>query len=197
MAWYYLKDGKPIGPISSEELKALAKSGAVTRGTEIRNEHTAKWYTADKVRGLWEADAAQVSEEKDEKQEEPSPLTSSISSEVPQFVPSSEVKTQASLGWFYLSKIGEVGPFSPERLQYLVTIKQVFRSTPVRFEGTSSYVNAEQILGIEWKNPLDSGLNGFLEKFFSDSFRWYPCYFLLLGSMLAIPVCSGSRYWYC
>ena len=48
--WYYFKDNKKVGPVSSTELKNLVESGVITRDTVI--ETNGKQAPAEKVQGL-------------------------------------------------------------------------------------------------------------------------------------------------
>ena len=52
--WFYNKNGKDVGPLSSKELLEKVKSGAVTESTLVRKD-TAKWVNAAAVGGLFDA----------------------------------------------------------------------------------------------------------------------------------------------
>ena len=51
--WYYVLDGKQIGPVSFEELKSTASSGQIALGDLVWQEGTADWVPARSVPGLF------------------------------------------------------------------------------------------------------------------------------------------------
>ena len=52
-AWYYVLDGKQVGPITFEDLKAVAASGELTPDDLVWQEGTADWVDAKTVPGLF------------------------------------------------------------------------------------------------------------------------------------------------
>ena len=51
--WYVRKNGKEHGPVSSAELKRLARSGKISPGDQVRPEDRETWSTANAVKGLF------------------------------------------------------------------------------------------------------------------------------------------------
>src|SRR5262245_20635555 len=55
--WYYWADGKPIGPISSDRLLALARAGQIQPETPVQTDLTGKPVAARMVSGLFKTSA--------------------------------------------------------------------------------------------------------------------------------------------
>ena len=53
--WYYAKDNRQLGPVSSTELKQLAESEELVAGDLVWREGMVEWIAADKVKGLFDA----------------------------------------------------------------------------------------------------------------------------------------------
>jgi hypothetical protein len=52
--WFYSPDNRQrIGPVTSEDLRALALAGTIDRGCMVRPESGGKWVSAGKVKGLF------------------------------------------------------------------------------------------------------------------------------------------------
>ena len=52
MNWYFRKDGIEKGPITSQQLRALARKGVITAEDQVRREDLAEWLLATSVKGL-------------------------------------------------------------------------------------------------------------------------------------------------
>ena len=50
--WYYQIMGQEFGPVSSDQLKALASNRTIAEDSQIRKSDTTNWVTADRVKGL-------------------------------------------------------------------------------------------------------------------------------------------------
>lgn len=62
--WFYAKDNRQLGPVSSSELKRLAESGQLTADDLVWREGLAEWMPADKVKGLFDAPVQEPSQVK-------------------------------------------------------------------------------------------------------------------------------------
>ena len=90
--WYYFKDNKKIGPISSTDLKKLVESGVITRETVI--ESNGKQAPAEKVQGLKFPENHVLPIEEFEKEFSEQPATPIV----PEIVPSASFPT-SNLGF--------------------------------------------------------------------------------------------------
>ncbi len=52
--WFYRIMGEQLGPVSSSELKRLARSGTIDPDTHLRNGNEGEWVLAGRVKGLFE-----------------------------------------------------------------------------------------------------------------------------------------------
>jgi tetratricopeptide (TPR) repeat protein len=57
-SWFYLKDGRQLGPVSGAALKVLAESGQIRPDFKIWREGLPEWVEARRVRGLFPEAAA-------------------------------------------------------------------------------------------------------------------------------------------
>ena len=53
VSWHYQVMGETIGPLTSKQVRELAKNGTITRDTLLRNREEGKWVLADRVKGLF------------------------------------------------------------------------------------------------------------------------------------------------
>lgn len=51
--FYVQQNGKELGPLSADQLKAASKKGRISKETLIRKSESEKWYPAHKVKGLF------------------------------------------------------------------------------------------------------------------------------------------------
>jgi hypothetical protein len=65
--WYYMVDGEEKGPVSSSDLKKLAKEGELGPGDQLQKEGDEEWTTAKNIKGLFtskeDADSNHISVE--------------------------------------------------------------------------------------------------------------------------------------
>ena len=59
--WYYHKEGKMVGPLSSEKLRHLAETGEITDSTKIQKGEFGRVIFASKMRGLLEGQSPKIS----------------------------------------------------------------------------------------------------------------------------------------
>jgi hypothetical protein len=57
-AWYYLHEGRQVGPISLSELTKLAENGVIQNWTQVWSPGMEEWCTAGEVEGLFPAPQA-------------------------------------------------------------------------------------------------------------------------------------------
>ena len=58
--WYYARENKQMGPVSSLELKRLATAGELRPGDLVWREGMTEWSLASNVRGLFDGEAKAV-----------------------------------------------------------------------------------------------------------------------------------------
>ena len=54
---WYLRSGSTVtGPLSTDQLKAMGKSGRVTEGMEVSKDASGPWHRASGVNGIYKSD---------------------------------------------------------------------------------------------------------------------------------------------
>lgn len=52
--WYYVREGKEIGPVTSGDLRRIAAAGALAPEDPVRREDRTKWIPAREIKGLFD-----------------------------------------------------------------------------------------------------------------------------------------------
>ena len=58
--WICLINGKEIGPLSSDELRSLAKNGPLSQTDKIRRSDSVTWNNASRIKGLFDGDPKSI-----------------------------------------------------------------------------------------------------------------------------------------
>ncbi|MCA9016751.1 MAG: DUF4339 domain-containing protein, partial [Planctomycetaceae bacterium] len=124
-SWYYKQADETCGPISFEELFAMAHQGKLTPQTEIRNGEAGNWFPAEEIGGLFDADSDTATSDEMPSLDEFSIVDSSFGMESVENLPSLEgfsiVEEEEKLSTELESQLPRFATLEAVRSKYLKT----------------------------------------------------------------------------
>ena len=118
--WYLIKDGKKVGPLSSQQLKSLAANGTLNPSDLVWKEGLSAVVVAEKVKGLFES------------KENPEPKESSVQPN----------RIAQGIYWYYVSDSKQIGPVPTEEMLDLIKTKRLQAKDLVWNESLTDWVTA-------------------------------------------------------
>ncbi|QDT45625.1 hypothetical protein Pan241w_57510 [Gimesia alba] len=173
-SWYYKQADETCGPISFEDLFAMAHQGKLTPQTEIRNGETGNWFPADDIGGLFDADSEHVASDEtpsldefsivdssfgvESKEnlpsldgfsiiEEEDKLSSELESQLPRFATLEAVRSKhQKIQWFCRILNQELGPMSADDLMQLLLDGELAPNDEVKSSAEPEWVPARTVV---------------------------------------------------
>jgi hypothetical protein len=140
--WYFTREGKRQGPVTLEQLKAMAASGLLTQKDMILEDGSGKWGQVGSVQGLFDMPQAVAV---------PEPPVSAILGAAQPVIPSPPPMPTPFL-WYYAKNGQQYGPIPEEHLKALVASGQLQPSDMAWKAGTPSWLPIGQ--GLLMPPPL-------------------------------------------
>ena len=140
--WFYAEDEEPIGPYSSDEMKALYEKGTIALDSYVFKDGNEEWTTYEDSELVNSQESLpptpdQVLQEQEEPKQE--------KKAIPPQQPNPE-------NWYYAKNDQHVGPFSKEEMEKFLRIGQIQNNTLVYQEGMKDWIPLSQ-------SELYSGFN--------------------------------------
>tara|TARA_R110002095_G_scaffold185024_2_gene162211 strand:- start:38255 stop:39856 length:1602 start_codon:yes stop_codon:yes gene_type:complete len=173
-SWYYKQVDEICGPISFEELFAMAHEGKLTPQMEIRNGESGNWFPAEDIGGLFDADSDNVSADEmpslDEFSivdssfgvepqenlptldgfsiiEEEDKLSSELESQLPRFATLEAVRSKhQKIQWYCRILNQELGPMSADDLMQLLLDSELAPNDEVKSSAEPEWVPARTVV---------------------------------------------------
>ncbi|MFK7777573.1 MAG: DUF4339 domain-containing protein [Gimesia sp.] len=174
-SWYYKRLDEECGPVSFEELFAMAHQGKITPQMKIKNGESGNWFPADDIDGLFNAESNEPSSSSSEmpsldefsivdssygiEQEENLPsldgfsivededkLSSALEAQVPRFASLEAVRSKHNnVQWFCRILNQELGPLSAEDLMKLLFDGELAPNDEVKSSAEPDWVPARTV----------------------------------------------------
>ncbi|MFH1302908.1 MAG: DUF4339 domain-containing protein [Planctomycetota bacterium] len=175
-SWYYKHLDEPYGPISFEELFAMAHEGKLTPQIEIKNGESGNWFPARDIGGLFDAASDDLSATSDEMPsldefsivdssygvesksnlptldgfsivEEEDKLSSEMEAQLPRFATLEAVRSKHNkVQWFCRILNQELGPMSPDDLMQLLFDGELAPNDQVKSTAEPEWVPARTVV---------------------------------------------------
>ena len=146
--WFFLNNGKLIGPFSIPELQLLAASGQLHPNHLIGKRDITDWVPASEVAGVFAGEAQAAGPTQSSGDVAPAPSAAGQASASTAALPKRRRSRLEEGRWFYLKNGRRVGPFSPVELETMAATGQLVPADSVRKEGMPEWMPAAKISGL-------------------------------------------------